>query len=62
MKHLKVVEFEDAVADIPEVPNPKLIELDEVTVRARKSDFVMTPPMLVWVPWLIGDDGVARRG
>ena len=54
--------FEAAISDIDEVPDAKHIELTEVTVRARKSDFDLTPPVLLWTPWIVGDDGVARRG
>ena len=53
--------FEAAVSEIDEAPDAKHIELKEVTVRARKADFDLTPPMLLWTPWIIGDDGVARR-
>ncbi len=55
-------EFKDAIDEIPEVPMAKDIELDEVTVRPRKSDFDLTPPILLWTPWVIGGDGVARKG
>ena len=53
--------FEAALSEIEEVPAAKHIELTEVTVRARKADFDLTPPVLLWTPWVIGDDGVARR-
>ncbi|QDV08425.1 AAA-like domain protein [Planctomycetes bacterium Poly30] len=55
-------EFKAAIDEISEVPAARDIELDEVTIRARKSDFDLSPPVLLWTPWIIGSDGVARRG
>ncbi|MEM8712729.1 MAG: ATP-binding protein, partial [Planctomycetota bacterium] len=55
-------DFEAAVSDIPEPPAAASIELDEVIVRPRKSDFALDPPVLLWTPWIVGADGSARRG
>lgn len=56
------VQFEDAIADVPEVPPAASLELEEVVVRPRKGDFDLGEPLLLWEPWIVGADGGVRRG
>lgn len=55
-------DFKDAIDTIQPVPPAASLELDEVLVRPRKSDFTMDPPMLLWTPWIIRPGGSTRRG
>lgn len=36
-------------------------ELEEVTVRPRKTDIEASRPALVWTPWRVDAEGIAER-
>ena len=40
--------------------DPNDLDVREVRVACRKTDLTVQPLMLVWTPWLVGPDGIAR--
>jgi hypothetical protein len=53
-------EFEDSVAEIETPVDPAAIELEEKTIRPRKSDLEVEPVALVWTPWAVSPEGTAE--
>jgi len=35
-------------------------EVEELAIRARKSDLEVAPPVLVWCPWIVSESGIAE--
>ncbi|MCB1185228.1 hypothetical protein KDM41_17545, partial [bacterium] len=52
------VEFRDQLAGLP-APDVARFALDELPVRARKTDIAVETVGLAWTPWWVGADGVA---
>ena len=40
--------------------DPAELDVRELRVACRKTDLTIQPLMLVWTPWLVGPDGIAR--
>lgn len=54
------VEFEDETARLRDEADPELIEIKELPVRPRKSDITIRQVALAWLPFSVGEDGVAE--
>lgn len=55
-------EFEDATEDLKVESDPEQVEIKEVAVRPRKSDISVNRVALVWLPFSVGEDGMAVAG
>jgi hypothetical protein len=54
-------QFEEEVAEVRDaLSDPADLELQEIQVRPRKSDIAVERVALVWTPWKLGPDGIAR--
>jgi len=53
-------EFEAAAAQLRAPIDPSGIELEEKTLRARKSDLELESLLLVWAPWSVSPEGIAE--
>ncbi len=52
-------EIKIALDEIVAKYDVKSVELDETIIAPRKSDLKTKPPMLLWMPWQIDDQGIA---
>ncbi len=55
-------ELEGEIDKIKEAYQAEALTLEEVTVRARKSDVKVEGVSVVWVPWIAAADGTLRPG
>jgi hypothetical protein len=53
-------QFEDAVAEMQTPIDLREIELEQQSIRPRKADIEVEPPLLVWTPWSLSPDGIAE--
>jgi hypothetical protein len=53
-------EYEAAVEQLKSDWDVAFLEIDETTIRPRKSDMAVSPVPLVWTPWAIDDRGRAE--
>lgn len=53
-------EFEEAVAEMQTPVDLGEIELEKQTIRPRKADIEVEPPLLVWTPWSLSPEGIAE--
>lgn len=54
------VELEDEIREIEEDLDIDNLELEEDEIRPRKSDLSISEVMLVWAPWVVGNNGIAE--
>ena len=52
--------FEEDVAEIEEKLDAEKLELDELTVKPKKSDIDVESVRLVWTPWHVDPAGIAE--
>jgi hypothetical protein len=55
-------ELEGEIDKIKEAYQADALRLEELAVRARKSDVKVEGVSVVWVPWIAGADGTLRPG
>jgi len=53
-------EFKDKIEQLKEEFQPEDFDLKEFHVRPRKGDISLSPLVLVWTPWKVGEDGIAE--
>ncbi len=54
-------EFAAETGSVHAEVDPTAVELEEITVRPRKSDVTVTRLALAWTPWSTAPDGTIRR-
>lgn len=52
-------ELQDEVRKVQDSVNADSLKLEEVSIAPRKTDITVNRVALVWVPWLVGPDGMA---
>jgi hypothetical protein len=55
-------EFEAESAKIRESMPEEELELEEIAVRPKKTDIVVTKLALAWTPWIVTADGTTTPG
>jgi hypothetical protein len=53
-------EFEDETAQLRDEVDPDLIEIEELPIRPRKADITVGRVALLWLPFWVGEDGIAE--
>jgi len=55
-------EFKTEVTEVRQEFHPEDIELSEISIRPRKSDITVGNFSIVWMPWKVGQEGLAEPG
>ena len=53
-------EFKQEIAEMESAINIDEIELEELSVRPRKTDIAISKLALVWLPWRVDSTGIAE--
>ena len=53
-------EADQALAEVPTVPSPADLDIEELAIHPRKTDIDVSTLTVVWIPWLVAEDGTTR--
>jgi len=54
--------FTEELAQVKQNFHPDQLELEELSVKPRKSDIAVEEVALAWAPWIVDADGIAEPG